>query len=303
MKILIAGGSGLIGSALRSALIAGGHKVVIISRTPEKSLPGVESISWHPEEVAAEIETSDAVINLAGASIGGTGLIPGRWTPRRKSLIRSSRLDAGAVLTKAIQSALKKPAVLVQASAIGFYGNTGAGAVDENSPAGSDFLAEICQVWENSTLDVESRGVRRVIIRIGLVLSPEGGLFPLLSLPYRLFVGGRIGSGQQYMSWIQITDLVRAIQHLVETPEAQGVFNLVSPNPVQNQEFGKVLASVLRRPDWFPIPAWLLKIALGEAATLALDGREVYPIRLLKSGFSFNLPDLHSSIEHTIGKA
>ncbi len=296
MKILITGGTGLIGSALTQYLLGHGHQVIIVSRNSADPNNLVPVIPWKTDSIKKEIERSDAVIHLAGASIAGTGLIPSRWTAKHKSLIKTSRVKTGQILTEAIQQAAQKPAVFIQASAIGFYGNSGAEQADEKSPAGSDFLAEICQIWEKTTGAVEAEGVRRVIARIGLVLSNHGGLYPLLALPYRLFLGGKIGDGQQWMSWIHINDLVQSLAYLLEDPIAQGTYNLTAPAPVTNQEFGDRLSTALGRPKWLPIPGLLLKLLLGEAATLALEGRAVYPGRLLKSDFTFGFPDLTSAL-------
>lgn len=298
MKIMITGGSGLIGSALADAYQKQGHQVVIVSRSPGPTKNSIRTITWDQDELRSELRETEAVIHLAGASIGGTGLIPSRWTDIRKKQIIQSRLDTGALLTEAIRQSSPKPKVLVQASAIGYYGNLGAEPVDESSPLGSDFLADVCRQWEESSQKVESDGVRRIIARIGLVLSQDGGLYPLLSFPYKFFLGGRIGDGNQFLSWIHMADLIRSIQHLVEDHSAQGSFNLTAPSPVNQETFGKTLAAVLKRPHWFPVPAGLLKLVLGEAATLALDGREVYPVRLLKTGFVYNYPNLKSALDN-----
>ena len=300
MRVVIAGGSGLIGSALSKELINLGHRVTIISRNPESKDLGTKVISWDSQALLEAVSSADAIVNLAGASIAGAGFIPTRWTKRRKAEILESRLGAGELLKNAIQNAPSKPDVFIQASAIGYYGNTGIGPADEKSQRGDDFLTEVCLAWEDSTREIESMGVRRVIARIGLVLSPGGGLFPLLSLPFRLYLGGRIGNGNQYLSWIHIQDTVKSLIHLLENPQTQGVFNLTAPNPVTNREFAEQLGSVLNRPVWFPIPSILLKAALGEAATLALDGREILPGRLIDSGFSFQYKDLRTALTHLV---
>ena len=300
MRVVIAGGSGLIGSALTKELINLGHLVTIISRNPKPKDSGTKVISWESQALLEAVSSADAIVNLAGASIAGAGFIPSRWTNRRKAGIIESRLGAGELLKNTIQNAPSKPDVFIQASAIGYYGNTGIGPADEKSKHGDDFLTEVCLAWEDSTREIESMGVRRVITRIGLVLSPEGGLFPLLSLPFRLYLGGRIGNGNQFLSWIHIQDTVKSLIHLLENPQTQGVFNLTAPNPVTNREFADQLGSVLNRPVWFPIPSILLKAALGEAATLALDGREVLPGRLIDSGFSFQYKDLRTALTNLV---
>lgn len=290
MHVMIAGGSGLIGKAVTRNLIENKHQVTIISRNPVQTrigFTGGEVIGWDLEELVRYLATSDAVINLAGESIAGNNPLKMRWTPERKTHILNSRLKAGKRLTEAIQRSPEKPEVFLQSSAIGYYGNAGTYLIDETSPPGNDFLADICLAWEDSTKAVESWGVRRVILRTGLVFSKEGGLFPLLSLPYSLYLGGQLGSGQQYISWIHIEDVVKIIRFLIENPKNQGVYNLVSPNPLNNQEFSYLLGTELDKPVWLTVPAFALKLALGEAATLALDGQQVFPKRLLNTGYDF----------------
>jgi len=300
MKVLIAGGSGLIGSALSNSLLAAGHQVVIISRQPDKTgnLPsGIKTIGWASEDLIRAVSTADAVVNLAGASIAADNPFRMRWTTQRKTEILDSRLQAGAKLTKAIQAAGTIPEVLIQASAIGYYGNVGSELVDETSSAGDDFLAGVCQGWEGSTKVLEILGVRRVIIRIGLVFSPVGGLFQLLKLPFLFYLGGQIGTGNQYLSWIHIDDLVAAIRYLIDNRFNQGVFNLTAPKPVQNRDFAQRLGKILTKPAWFPVPGVVLRLLLGEVSTLALDGRQVYPTRLLDSGFGFRFDQLDFALK------
>jgi uncharacterized protein (TIGR01777 family) len=297
MRYLIAGGTGLIGSALAESLLADGHKVSIISRNPSIVNPELRAVSWDESALLEELVTADAVVNLAGASLAGENPLQMRWTPQRKQAIISSRLAVGKKLVHAISQLGRKPEVFVQASAIGFYGNQGSDPADENSSPGHDFLAQVCREWETATADLEKIGIRRLVIRIGLVLSQRGGLLPLLALPFRLLVGGKIGTGNQYLSWIHIQDIVKSIQFLIDDPRHQGVYNLTAPNPETNQAFSQLMGNSLRRPVWLPIPSWVLKIALGEASTLALDGRPVYPTRLLKSGYQFQFPDLKGCLE------
>jgi uncharacterized protein (TIGR01777 family) len=297
MRYLIAGGTGLIGSALAESLLADGHKVSIISRNPSIVNPELRAVSWDESALLEELVTADAVVNLAGASLAGENPLQMRWTPQRKQAIISSRLAVGKKLVDAISQLGRKPEVFVQASAIGFYGNQGSDPADENSSPGHDFLAQVCREWETATADLEKIGIRRLVIRIGLVLSQRGGLLPLLALPFRLLVGGKIGTGNQYLSWIHIQDIVKSIQFLIDDPRHQGVYNLTAPNPETNQAFSQLMGNSLRRPVWLPIPSWVLKIALGEASTLALDGRPVYPTRLLKSGYQFQFPDLKGCLE------
>jgi len=297
MNILIAGGTGLIGSALAESYLSDGHQVSIISRNPAKVAKIYHPVAWDEPSLVAALAQTDAVINLAGASLAGENPLQMRWTPKHKQAIISSRLTVGKKLLQAISKLDRKPEAFLQASAIGFYDSKEVGPADEKTVSGNDFLANVCRDWEASTADIEELGVRRLVIRIGLVLSQSGGLLPLLALPFRLFVGGRIGSGNQFLSWVHIQDVVESIKFLIEHPEHQGIYNLTAPNPVTNREFSCALGKTLHRPSWLPVPAFALKLILGEAATLALDGRPVYPVRLLKSGYNFAFPDLASSLE------
>ena len=296
MKILITGGTGLIGKALTHTLTQKGHQVTIVSRSPQRELSGVRLVSWDSDSLVKELEDTDAVINLAGASISGSNPLSMRWTEKRKSLIASSRIQAGELLLQALQRSTRKPEILIQASAIGYYGNQGSQPVDENSPPGKDFLADVCQTWENSTAGVEELGVRRIVTRLGLVLSRDGGLLPLLALPYKFYLGGTIGNGLQPMSWIHIDDVVNSFMYFIDNPSTQGIFNLTAPSPVQNKIFSKTLGKALNRPSWFTIPTWALRIMLGEASTLAVDGREVLPRRLLEAGFNFNFNEIDRAL-------
>lgn len=303
MKVVIAGGSGLIGSALTIDLLTDQHQVVIISRNQNQTkaqFPQAEVIGWDPINLGREISGSDAVINLAGASIAGSTPFGMRWTTKRKADILKSRLEAGKALTEAVQSAREGPEVFIQASAIGYYGNNGTEFADESTPAGNDFLAEVCQLWEASTAMIEELDTRRVIIRIGLVFSPTGGIFHLLKLPFQFYLGGQIGDGEQYLSWISINDVVAVIRHLLDNRDTQGVFNLTSPNPMNNRDFAQLLGKIMGKPAWFPIPDFLLKITLGESATLALDGRQVLPNRLLDAGYQFQYKQLDQLLPELI---
>lgn len=297
MKVIIAGGTGLIGSALAESLLSDGNEVGIISRNPARVGRNYLPISWDESSLLKELADADAVINLAGASLGGDNPLKMRWTRKRKSAIINSRLAVGKKLTQAISKLDHPPETFVQASAIGYYGNQGFEPADEDSPPGGDYLADVCLDWEASTAALEEMGIRRLMIRIGLVLSHEGGLLPLLALPFRFFVGGRVGSGNQFLSWVHIQDIVGSIKFLISDSRHQGVYNLSAPNPATNQIFSQLLGKTLRRPAWLPIPALALKIALGEAATLALDGRPVYPARLLDAGYPFQYQDLEDCLQ------
>ncbi len=298
MRVLIAGGSGLIGSRLTAMLAANGDSVTILSRNPGRVIgmpSGVRVMQWDGRTIqpwAKEIENTDAVINLTGENISGEGLFPTRWTKERKARLLSSRLNSGQVLTKAIQQASHKPFVFIQASGMGYYGSKRNKVLTEMDGAGDDFLASLSVQWEASSAHVETMGVRRVIVRNGIVLSTKGGaLLPIL-LPYRLFVGGRIGTGRQIYSWIHIDDEVAAIQFLIQNDGAQGAFNLTAPNPLTNDEFGKTIARVMKRPHYLPLPSFAMQLAFGEVASVVLEGERVLPARLLQLGFDFRFPTL-----------
>ncbi|MEJ2412686.1 MAG: TIGR01777 family oxidoreductase [Anaerolineales bacterium] len=301
MKVLIAGGTGLIGSALAESLQKDGHQVSILSRNPSKVRDRFLAVSWQKEALNSAIAENQALVNLAGESLAGSNLLQMRWTEKRKQDILSSRIAVGRKLAAGVKEVDSRPAVFIQASAIGYYGNNGTRPVDETTPAGDDFLARVCLDWEATTQEVEEMGVRRVIIRTGLVLSQKGGLFPLLALPFRLMVGGRIGSGKQYMSWIHITDVVSAIKYFLLHPDSRGIYNLTAPEPVTNLTFAHTLGKALHRPVWLPVPGLALKLLLGKAATLALDGRQVFPSRLLASDFRFQYRELPAALDDLVG--
>ncbi len=303
MGILIAGGSGFLGSILSKAFVAGGEKVYILTRAPERfaASKGIEWLKWNgrtPSGWQDIIEKTDVVLNLAGDNIGG-----GLWTPEKKKRIETSRLQAGAAISEAIKLAKIRPKLLIQTSGVGYYGVHSEGRFEENDPAGEDWLARLSVLWEDSTSAVESLGVRRVVTRVGLVFDPAAGILPRYMLPFRFFIGGRLGSGKQWVSWIHREDYVRSILFFVNNPQARGVFNLCAPGVVRYEELGKTLGKAMRRPYWVPAPAFALKFILGEMSTLVLDGQNAYPKRLLEAGFKFNFPDIQSALSDLFQKA
>jgi len=310
MNILIAGGTGLIGQALTAELLSRGYKVTILTRNPQKQRalpPGVTLVAWDgksPNGWGHLIESTDAIINLAGTSIAGENMFAiftRRWNDDYKRDILESRLDAGQALTMAIQAAEQKPKVLLQASAVGYYGPRGAESVDEQTPPGHDyFMADVCQAWERSTHQIEELGVRQVIIRMGLVLATYGGILPMMLLPFRLFAGGVLGSGEQVISWIHINDIVRSICFLLEDETIRGVYNLTAPNPVTNAQFAKIAGNTLRRPSFLTVPSFALKLLLGEKAALILDGQHVLPEGLLAAGYDFQFTELEQALNHLL---
>ncbi len=298
MRVIIAGGTGLIGRALAADLVQDGHHVIVLSRTPERytgRLPaGVQVERWDARSAegwAHLADGADAIVNLAGENIAA-----GRWTPERKRRIRESRLNAGRAVVEAVQAASNRPRVVVQASAVGYYGPCGDEEVTENHPPGSDFLARVCVEWEASTAPVEELGVRRPILRTGIVLSTEGGALPRMLPPFKLGLGGRLGSGRQWFPWIHIRDEVRAIRFLVEREDASGPYNLTAPNPVTNAELTRALGRVLGRPALLPVPALALKVLFGEMATVLLDGQRAVPRRLIEAGFTFEFAEVEAAL-------
>ena len=296
MKVLIAGGTGLIGKNLIRKLISGGHTVILLSRSADR-LPkvlGITAVKWDGKTTSGWgewINKVDAVVNLAGENIGSYP-----WTEKRKRIFRDSRIAGGKALSKAIEESRSRPSVFIQASAVGFYGPRSEEEVDESTGAGNDFSSELCIGWEDSSKQIEDFGVRRVIIRTGIVLDKKGGILQQMALPVKLFVGGRMGTGKQGIPWIHIEDEVNAIIFLIMNDSARGVFNLSAPRPVSNAAFMKRIATVLRRPYWFHIPDFAIKLILGEMSTLLLNGQFMVPRKLVKLGFNFK----YATIEHAL---
>jgi hypothetical protein len=298
MRIIIAGGSGLIGCALTTALVLDRNEVIILSRNPGKviGMPvAVKIIQWDGKTVqdwGNEMNNCDVVINFVGENLSGKGLLPSRWNKERKENLLTSRVDAGKVLSKAIEMSKKKPAVFIQASGIGIYGTWREKLFTEASEVGNDFLANLSKLWEASSEQVETLGVRRIVVRSGVVLSPKGGALRPILLPYKFFIGGPIGDGQQVYSWIHIDDEVNAIRFLIEKSQASGVFNLSSSNPVTNDEFGRTISDVMKRPHYLPIPGFVMRLAFGEVANMILEGQRIMPGKLLDIGYRFKYPTL-----------
>jgi len=306
MKILISGGTGLIGTALTGQLVRNGHYVFILSRSPEKigkTLENVRTLKWDAKTSAGwadSLEPIDAVVNLAGYPLNGVHPLDIWLTKRRRIQLLSSRLDAANALVEWIRKTEHKPKVFIQASAIGYYGPQGNQVVDEHHPPGTDFLARVQVEAEKSTEILEAMGVRRVIARTGLVLAEKGSALEYFKLQFRLFAGGRMGSGRHYYSWIHIRDEVAAIQFLIENEAASGAYNLTSPHPATNLEFAKTLGRVMRRPSSFIIPAFALRLALGEVSTVVLDGQRTTSKKLEDLGFTFSFPNLESALSDVL---
>lgn len=299
MNILLTGGTGMIGSHLTRSLLADGHQVWVLSRDPARArLPhGVVAVGWDGRTSAGWGEwaaRADAIINLAGEPLARWP-----WTKARKERFWDSRVNAGRALSEAVAAAASRPRVLIQASGINHYGLSG-DLADESTPPGEDFLARLTVAWEDSTRPVEALGVRRAVLRLGVVLAKGGGLLPLMALPVRLFLGGRLGSGRQAVPWVHVEDVVAAIRFLLDNEAARGPFNLVAPRPVTNAEFYRALCRVLKRPYWFPTPAFLLRLALGEMSVLVVDGRPARPGRLQEAGFQFALGELEDALRQSL---
>ncbi len=299
MRILVTGSTGLIGSALVAHLRDNGHDVTRLVRfTPSPDSPDVR---WDP--IVGTVNTdrlqgTEAVVHLAGENIA-----KGRWSAEKKVWIRDSRVLGTRLLCEAIVGLVDQPRILVSASAIGYYGDRGDEIVNEESPPGSGFLPDVCRQWEKATEPASQKGLRVVHLRIGVVLSPRGGALSRMLTPFKMGIGGKLGSGNQYFSWITLDDVVGAISHCLSTDSLEGPVNAVAPNPVTNSEYTKTLGRVLTRPTIFPMPAFAARLAFGEMAdALLLASTRVEPARLKTSGYQFLHPDLEGALRHLLGK-
>jgi hypothetical protein len=304
-RVIITGGTGFIGRPLSVSLVQEGYEVVCLTRhaaaAEERWGNSVRFVDWDAKTAAGwgkYADGAEAIINLAGDSIGS-----GRWNDQKKRKIRQSRMNAGKAVVEAVRLAKQKPGAVIQASAIGIYGSRGKESLGEVSESGEGFLADVARDWENSTREVESWGVRRVITRSGLVLGSSGGTLPRMLFPYRFFVGGPLGSGKQWMSWIHIQDEVASFLFLIERKDLSGVFNLTAPHPLQNRLFSRELGKALGHPSWFPVPGFLLKLIFGQMAEeTILASQRVLPERLDKAGFTFAYPDLVGALTDILAK-
>jgi uncharacterized protein (TIGR01777 family) len=282
MKVMISGSSGLIGSALSKSLRSDGHIVVGLPRTYEESI---------------DFSDVDAVVHLAGENIAA-----GRWTPDKKRRIEVSRVDGTRQLAEQLVGSPAKPSVFICASAIGFYGHRGDALLDEDSQAGDGFLPTVCKQWEAASRPAEEAGIRTVRIRTGIVLSTEGGALKKMLPPFKIGLGGTLGNGHQYMSWISLADMVQIIRFLIDTDSISGAVNLVSPDPVTNSEFTKKLGQVLHRPAILPLPSFAARIIFGEMANeLLLESCRVHPGKLLNSGYAFRHTNLQDALKDILG--
>lgn len=298
MKILVVGATGLVGSALVPLLTTAGHTVFKLSRRNSNGDP--QTLVWDPAAgkiPVQELEGFDAVIHLAGE-----GIATGRWTAAQKEKIRDSRVGGTSLLSQTLAKLTNKPKHFLCASAIGYYGDRDDEICTETSAPGTDFLADVCQAWERATLPAVEAGIRVVNMRIGVVMSPKGGALAKMLTPFKMCLGGVLGSGKQYMSCITIDDVVGGIHHCLTHQELTGPVNLVDPYAVTNRVFTKTLGRILHRPTLFPAPAFVLRLAVGEMAdALLLSSTRVHPGKLLASGYQFRSPDLESGLKHVLG--
>ncbi|NJM72369.1 MAG: TIGR01777 family protein [Scytonema sp. RU_4_4] len=301
MKIAITGATGFVGSRLVERLHGEGMTVLVLTRNttyaqkvfPPTAFPNVEIVAYTPNTSGSwqsAISSCDGVVNLAGEPIG-----EGRWTAERKQEILNSRKFVTQNIVDAIVNANPKPSVLVNASAIGYYGTSETATYDETSSSADDFLAQVCQAWEAEAKRVTNAGVRLVILRFGIVLGLGGALGKMIT-PFKLFAGGPIGSGRQWFSWIHVDDVVNLILQALTKPQMQGVYNATAPHPVRMAQLSQTMGKVMNRPSWLPVPAFAIEALLGDGAMVVLEGQQVLPKRTLESGFEYKYPNLEPAL-------
>jgi len=303
--IVIAGITGFIGKALAQLFLEKGYRIKGLTRGEEKAVKlkaeGIEPLIWDGFSLGGrekQLENVAGVINLSGQNIAA-----GRWTQKKKRAILNSRKGPVRVLTEGMKLLKYKPRIFIQASAVGYYGHCGNKEITETQPPGRGFLSRVVKQWEDASKDIENLAIRRIICRFGMVLGKNGGALARLLLPYRLFVGGPLGSGEQWVSWIHLDDLVNAIEYLLTYEKSSGIYNFTAPKPVTNREFSHLLGNVLHRPSFLPVPAWMLKTLFGEMADeVLLSSQKVFPSHLLKEGFKFQYPDLDQALKSILSK-
>lgn len=302
MKILMTGGTGFVGTQLTSRLTQDGHELTILSRSAKRSgeVPrGISYLQGDPTQKGPwqeAIKTHDGVINLAGASIFA------KWTEEHKRAIRESRVSTTRNIVEGIPSHPQKPFSLFSTSAVGYYGFCGDEELTEDSPSGNDFLAQIAKEWEDEALKAKEKGARVIITRFGIVMGEKGGALSQMIPLFKKYIGGPIGSGKQWFSWVHIKDLSEAFAFLMKHPEISGPVNVCAPNPVRNKDLAKALGKVLHRPSFMPAPGFMVKLVLGEFGSVILEGQRVIPKRLLESGFAFQYPDIEKALMSIVGQ-
>ncbi|WP_438448347.1 TIGR01777 family oxidoreductase [Gorillibacterium sp. sgz5001074] len=295
MKIAITGGTGFIGRHLARELLNRGHRVAVVSRSASKQVEGTELLTWAQLEENPDAGGGwQAIVNLAGETINQ------RWTDAAKRRILDSRVEAAERVARWVEKMKTKPDVVVNGSGMNIYGTSESAVFDErDSGAPSDFLSSVVEKWEQAADQIQ--GVRLVKIRVGLVLSGDGGALPPMALPYKLGIGGRVGSGKQWISWIHIRDMVNLLIFAIENDRVSGPVNATAPNPVTNDEMGRILAKVLHRPHWLPVPSMAMRLIFGELSDLLLKGQHVVPRKLLELGFRFEYPELDEALHEIYG--
>ena len=303
MKIVVAGGTGLIGKSLLNRLISTGHKVTLLTRNPgivNKGEIALHKLQWDGKTIGSWSESIDgavAVINLCGENVASK-----RWTRDQKIKLLDSRIDPTRVLIKAISEAGKKPSLLINASAAGFYGNYGTGEVTEDDGKGDGFLADLCDKWEQEGSCAEKYGTRVVFLRFGVVLDTSGGALKKMLPPFRMFVGGPLGTGKQWFSWIHCDDAVNVIHFALQNPQVIGPINVVAPSPITMSEFASSLGKLLERPSGLHVPSFILKLGLGEMSGMLIGGRKIIPKKLLDNKFVFSYPDIDRALTSLLKK-
>ncbi|MFY4776470.1 TIGR01777 family oxidoreductase [Metabacillus sp. RGM 3146] len=297
MKVAIAGGSGFVGSQLTNILTKAGHEVLILTRSDKQGGGEITYVQWMKDGSLPEkhLDGIDAIVNLAGKNIND------RWTDETKKQIIESRVEATNEVYRILNALEKKPSVLVNASAVGIYGTSSkATFIEEDTGSGNDFLAKTAKIWENEAKKVGELGIRLIFARFGVLLGKNAGALPKMMLPYKLFLGGNFGSGEQWISWIHAEDAAKMILFAIENKKINGPMNVTAPNPVQNKTFGKTLAKAMNRRHWLPAPAFALKAAIGEMSMLVLDGQRAIPKKALEQKYAFSYPTLDEALTNII---